>query len=54
MPQMTPDSARVVDPILSNIARGYSNSALVGGSLFPTVPVQQRGGKSSPSAKRRL
>ncbi len=45
MPQMTPDSARVVDPILSNIARGYSNSALVGGSLFPTVPVQQRGGK---------
>jgi len=45
MPQMTPASARVVDPILSNVARGYSNSAFVGNALFPSVPVQQRGGK---------
>lgn len=45
MPQMTTATARVVDPILSNVARGYSNSALVGGALFPAVPVQQRGGK---------
>lgn len=45
MPQMTPATARVVDPILTNVARGYSNNAMVGGSLFPAVPVQQRGGK---------
>ncbi len=45
MPQMTPSQARVVDPILSTIARGYQNSELVGNALFPVVPVPQRGGK---------
>lgn len=45
MPQMTPSSARVIDPILSTIAQGYQNSALIGNALFPIVPVEQRGGK---------
>lgn len=45
MPQMTPATARVIDPILTNVARGYANNALIGMSLFPAVPVQQRGGK---------
>lgn len=43
--QMTPAQARVIDPILSEIARGYKNAQMVGGTLFPTVPVDQRGGQ---------
>lgn len=43
--QMTPSSARVIDPILSTVAQGYSNNDFVGSALFPFVPVQQRGGK---------
>lgn len=45
MPQMTPAQARVVDPILSTVARGYQNAELIGTKLFPFVPVPQRGGK---------
>ena len=45
MTQMTPSAARVIDPILSSVARGYQNNALVGSALFPTVPVVQRAGK---------
>lgn len=45
MPQLTPSQARVVDPILSTIARGFQNAEFVGDSLFPFVPVPQRGGK---------
>lgn len=45
MPQLTPAQARVVDPILSTIARGYQNAELIGTKLFPFVPVPQRGGK---------
>src|SRR5690349_15836067 len=45
MAQMTPASARVVDPVLSRIAQGYKNNDFVGMNLFPSVPVQQRGGK---------
>lgn len=45
MPQMTPGQARVVDPVLTQVARGYSNAAFVGMGLFPYVPVQVRGGK---------
>lgn len=44
MPQMTPASARVVDPILSTVAQGYQNSEMVANYLFPTVPVNLRGG----------
>lgn len=45
MPQMTPAQSRVIDPILSEVARGYSNNEMVGTALFPYVPVGQRGGK---------
>lgn len=44
MPQMTPASARVIDPVLSTIAQGYSNSEMVAGALFPQVAVPARGG----------
>jgi len=43
--QMTAAGARVIDPVLTNVARGYSNTELVGMALFPSVAVAQRGGK---------
>ncbi|HWO57679.1 MAG TPA: major capsid protein [bacterium] len=45
MPQMTPAQARVIDPILTEVARGYQNAAYIGNALFPVVPVGLRGGK---------
>lgn len=42
---MTLSQARVVDPVLSNVAQGYRNAEMVGAALFPFVPVAQRGGK---------
>ena len=45
MGQQTLAQARVIDPILSEIAQGYQNAEMVGMNLFPYVPVQQRGGK---------
>lgn len=36
---------RVIDPILSTLARGYKNADMVGMALFPRVPVMQRGGQ---------
>lgn len=45
MPQLTPAGARVVDPILTTVARGYQNAAFVGMSLFPYVSVGARAGK---------
>ncbi len=45
MGQITPSQARVIDPILTNVARGYKNADLVGDALFPVVDVDQRGGK---------
>lgn len=38
-------SARVIDPVLSGIAQGYTHAQRVGNVLFPAVPVLQRGGK---------
>lgn len=43
--QMSPSQARVIDPILTTVAQGYKNADMVGGALFPAVPVTQRGGK---------
>ncbi len=37
--------ARVIDPILANVAQGYQNGELVGLNLFPAVPVQVSGGQ---------
>lgn len=45
MPQMNNAQARIVDPVLTSVAQGYSNNELVGKLLFPTVPVAARGGK---------
>lgn len=46
MPQPTPGQARVVDPILSAVARGYrSAKAAIANVLFPIVPVGQRAGR---------
>jgi hypothetical protein len=44
MPQITPAQARVIDPVLSTIAQGYQNSEMISQYLFPTVPVNLRGG----------
>lgn len=45
MQQITTSQARVIDPVLSEIAQGYRNADMVGLALFPAVPVAQRGGK---------
>jgi hypothetical protein len=42
---MTPSAARVVDPVLTNVALGYRNASFVGELVFPVVPVPARGGK---------
>ncbi|MBZ0200882.1 MAG: major capsid protein [Ignavibacteriaceae bacterium] len=36
---------RIVDPVLTEIARGYNNATFIGTSLFPVVEVQKEGGK---------
>lgn len=45
MPQMNNAQARIIDPVLSSAAQGYSNNTLIGEKLFPVVPVTARGGK---------
>ena len=45
MPQLNTAAARVIDPVLSTIAQGYTNSEMVASSLFPSVAVPVRGGK---------
>ena len=46
MSQMTPGQARVVDPILTAVARGYrSPKAAIANVLFPIVTVGQRAGR---------
>jgi hypothetical protein len=44
MSQLNLTQVRIVDPVLTNVAQGYEQSGLVGGFLFPQVPVSQRGG----------
>ncbi len=39
------DDIRMVDPVLSTVAQGYSNSGFVGESLFPSVSVSKLKGK---------
>lgn len=36
---------RVVDPVLTTIARGYSNAELIGTKIFPVVSVDKSAGK---------
>lgn len=44
MSALNPAQARVVDPVLSSVAQGYKNAAMIASVLFPTVPVLARGG----------
>lgn len=45
MSQLNLAQARVIDPVLTTVAQGYKQPDLVGGSLFPQVPVGLRAGK---------
>lgn len=45
MAQLTGAQARIVDPVLTQIAQGFKQSGFVGSALFPTVPVGMRAGK---------
>ena len=45
MSQQTPGQVRVVDPILSQYARGYRQRGLIGRALCPFAPVAMYGGK---------
>lgn len=45
MTQMTTAQSRIVDPLITEIARGYKNGAMIGELLFPSVPVVARAGK---------
>ena len=42
---LNPGQARVVDPVLTNVARGYRNAMHCWPYLFPPVSVAQRGGQ---------
>lgn len=42
---MTLRQARLVDPVLSKFAQGYTNPEFVGMALFPEVPVAMSGGQ---------
>ncbi|WP_153114612.1 major capsid protein [Rhodocyclus tenuis] len=42
---LSPSSVRVIDPILSSVAQGYSNQEMVGNVLFPTAYVAVSGGQ---------
>ncbi len=39
------EELRVVDPVLTELARGYTNAEYVAESLFPFVPVKKEAGK---------
>ena len=43
--QMSPAQARVIDPVLTGVARGYEGTDFASHYLFPVVAVGQRGGK---------
>ena len=44
-PPLNPTQARTIDPVLTQVARGYTNAAHAWIYLFPVVPVAQRGGR---------
>ncbi len=45
MPLMPLSQARVVDPVLTGLSQGYTNSEFIGKYLFPMVPVTEYGGE---------
>lgn len=44
MPQLTLSQARVINPVLTSVAQGFSQNSLIGAKLFPVVNVGQRAG----------
>jgi len=44
-PTINQSTARVVDPILSEVAQGYQHPQRIGSVLFPRVPVMTSGGQ---------
>ena len=42
---------RVVDPVLTSIARGYKNAAFIGERIFPVVLTDKEGVLYRPSGK---
>lgn len=42
---MSLSQKRIVDPVLTSLARGFSQPSLVAGQLFPDVAVDKEGGK---------
>ncbi len=42
---LNPSEARIINPILTNLAQGYSDPEFVGFTLFPPVPVAVAGGQ---------
>lgn len=45
MPQSRIDELRMIDPVLTTVAQGYSNSNMVAEALFPTIQVSKLKGK---------
>lgn len=45
MAGLSPTQARIIDPVLTTIAQGYRNVAMVAQMLFPRVDVSLRGGQ---------
>jgi hypothetical protein len=45
MPQLNNAQARIIDPVLTNVAQSYKHPDFIGTALFPRVPVAERGGK---------
>lgn len=45
MSQMSQSAVRVIDPVLTTLAQGYSDPEFVGDVLFPAVPVEIAGGQ---------
>lgn len=45
MSQMSIAQSRVIDPVLTQVARGYQNAEFAGMGLFPAVTVGARGGR---------
>lgn len=42
---LTNQGARLIDPILTNVVRGYKNADMVGENLFPSISVNSTGGQ---------
>ena len=45
MPQLNNAQARIIDPVLTNVAQGFKQNDFVGFDLFPRVRVSQRNGR---------